>query len=200
MNNFREKTPIKRDAPRSVKKYREFKPDLKEDYYSRCGYCNDLDFWSGGWRFFQLDHFVPKKLLATIAEDDYSNLIYSCFFCNNSKRAKWPTKDEKVHNDGVSGFVHPTEEDYINHLSRDVKGNIVGLTAVGRYMIKAMKLDLKRHAIIWNLERLEMLLDEVEPLFEANHDKIPEALAKRITAIFIAHRKYLKLLRHEANA
>ena len=40
-----------------------------------------------------------------ISPTEYSNLVYSCRSCNNSKRAKWPTGDENVHNDGEQGFI-----------------------------------------------------------------------------------------------
>ena len=200
MNSFREKKPMKRAAPKAVTHYGEYKHELRKDYHSRCGYCNDSDVWNGGWRFFQLDHFVPRKYLVKISENEYSNLIYSCFFCNNSKRAKWPTGNEQQPNDGTNGFVHPVEDEYIKHLTRDDVGNITAITDLGKYMVKAMKLDLKRHAIIWNLERLESLFDKIEVLFDANKDKIPDPLAMKIAGLFVEHRKYSKLLRKEADA
>ncbi len=200
-NNFRETPPIKRASPKVVKKYREYKPYLKEDYHSNCGYCNDPDHWCGGWRFYQLDHFVPQKYLVTISKTEYSNLVYTCFFCNNSKRAKWPTKDEKIANDGKEGFVHPIEADYVDHLHRDSYGRIIPTTDVGKYMVKAMKLHLKRHAIIWNLEQLQKRMDEIE--IEYNKiaaDKLPLMLAHEIIQLHMGHNRYFKLLKAEANA
>jgi hypothetical protein len=131
-NNLRDKTPVKRNNPKVVKHHREYKHELRADYYSRCGYCNDSDHWTGGWRFFQLDHFVPQKFLSQISKTDYSNLVYSCFFCNNSKRAKWPTKNENIHNNGSVGFVHPVTAEYEKHFERDEYGNII---AIGEYAL-----------------------------------------------------------------
>lgn len=200
MNNLRDKTPIRRKSPKVVKKYSEYKPELKADYYSRCGYCNDSDHWTGGWRFYQLDHFVPKKHLVKIDISEYTNLIYSCFFCNNFKRAKWPTKDENVHNDGKIGFVHPGTPDYEGHLQRDPNGNIIAATDLGKYMIKSLNLGLKRHSLIWNLEKLEVIIDEVEVLFKKNEHKISQPLATKIAQLLFQYRKYSKLLRIEADA
>ncbi len=200
MNSFRDKDPLKRDAPKAVAHYREYKSDLKEDFYSRCGYCNDTDHWSGGWRFYQLDHFVPKKYLVAISQHEYSNLIYSCFYCNNSKRAKWPSKDEQIAIVGNEGFINPRETVYTDHLERDGDGNIIAKSDLGVYMIKALKLKLKRHCIIWKLEKMEGLFDELEAQYEKAKDKIPPALSAKVAALFFEYRNYNKQLRKEADA
>lgn len=200
MYNFREEHPIKRDAPKVVTRYGEFKQELKEDFNSKCGYCNDSDHWTGGWRFYQLDHFVPKKHLVSISENEYTNLVYSCFFCNNSKRAKWPSKKETVHHNGVEGFIYPKEVEYTDHLKRDINGAIVPTSDLGKYMIKAMKLDLKRHSIIWNLEKLETIIDQLKNEYDRLVGKIPQNLSEKIVSLLFEHRKYSKLLRKEADA
>lgn len=200
MNNFRHVAPKKREAPKAVTHYRQYKHELKEDFNSKCGYCNDSDHWTGGWRFFQLDHFVPKKHLVTISVNEYKNLVYSCFFCNNAKRAKWPTKDEKIHHNGVEGYVFPKDDEYLEHIDRDDNGNIVHLSEVGKYMIKSMKLNLKRHTIIWNLEKAERNLTEVMEIFEKINDRISRELAVEIIALFNDYLKYTKLLRTVDNA
>lgn len=202
MNNLRDATPVQmgRKNPKAVKKHGEYKQELKEDYFSRCGYCNDSDHWTGGWRFYQLDHFVPKKYLKKISATEYTNLVYSCFFCNNSKRAKWPSKDETVHHDGKTGFEHPGTAAYETHLERDKVGNIIAKTELGKYMIKAMKLELKRHGLIWNLEKLEIIIDNVEAEFNKKKDLISKELAGKIALLLFQYRKYSKLLRAEADA
>ncbi len=199
MNDFRQNSPIVRDSPKTVKKYNEYKHELKEDFYYRCGYCNDSDYWTGGWRFFQIDHFVPKKHLVKISITEYSNLVYSCFFCNNSKRSKWPSKDENITIFNDEGFVHPKDTKYIDHLCRDSSGRIISKTPIGEYMIKSMKLDLKRHSIIWNLEKIEKLFDDIEVEYEKAKDKISENLKHRIIQHFFEWHKYSKLLKKAGN-
>lgn len=122
------------------------------------------------------------------------------FFCNNSKRAKWPTGDENLHNNGFEGFVHPAEPVYEDHLCRDGQGNIIAKTDIGKYMIKEMKLDLKRHAIIWNLELLESLIEQIRHELQTAGGKIPEALQGEIIKLLFNHLKYTKLLRKEGDA
>jgi 5-methylcytosine-specific restriction endonuclease McrA len=200
MANFRDRDPLERETPKTVDHYRQYKADLKTDFHSRCGYCNDTDHWSGGWRFYQLDHFIPKKYLATISPHDYTNLVYSCFYCNNSKRAKWPSKNEKVSIVGNEGFIHPREKNYSSHLERDKDGNILAISQLGEYMIKSLKLKLKRHAIIWKLERIETLFDELEIEYGKAKDKIPEILSKKVADLFFEYRNYTKQLRKEADA
>jgi len=200
MHDFREKTPVLRASPKEVKNHGEYKQELKADYYSKCGYCNDADHWTGGWRFYQLDHFVPQKYLNKISKTEYSNLVYSCFFCNNSKRAKWPSKDETVPNDGSTGFVHPGTKAYESHFKRDLNGNIIAKTELGKYMVLAMKLNLKRHGLIWNLERLEIVIDELEHEFNSKADHISAELSHKINKLLFQYRKYSKLLRAEADA
>jgi 5-methylcytosine-specific restriction endonuclease McrA len=200
MNSFREKDPLERDNPKAVDHYREYKSDLKEDFNSRCGYCNDTDHWSGGWRFYQLDHFIPKKYLVTVSQHEYTNLVYSCFYCNNSKRAKWPSKDEKIAIVGTEGFINPREKKYTDHLQRDKEGNIIAMSELGIYMVKSLKLKLKRHAIIWKLEKIEFLFDELQAQYEKAKDKIPEELSKKVTTLFFEYYNYTKQLRKEADA
>lgn len=200
MNKLRDKTPIQRASPKAVNKHGEYKQELKEDYYSRCGYCNDPDHWTGGWRFFQIDHFVPKKYLKNISLTEYTNLVYSCFFCNNSKRAKWPSKDETVYNDGETGFVHPVTTDYELHFERDKMGNIVPKSSIGQYMLKALKLDLKRHAIIWNLDQLQEHVDQIEIEYKKAAGKISNQLHGEIANLLFAVNRYSKLLRKESDA
>jgi 5-methylcytosine-specific restriction endonuclease McrA len=200
MNSFRDSDPLKREKPKTVTHYREYKSDLKEDFHSRCGYCNDPDHWSGGRRFYQLDHFIPKKFLVTISEHEYSNLIYSCFYCNNSKRAKWPSKDEKIAVVNNQGFINPREKDYTKHLQRDKDGNITAVTPLGEYMIKSLKLKLKRHAIIWKMEKIECLIGELHIQYEKVKDKIPSDLSDKINSLFFEYMNYTKELRKEGDA
>lgn len=178
MIKFRNQHPIKRPSPKNVKKHTEYKLELKADFHSRCGYCNDSDEWVGGWRFFQIDHFVPQKYLNEISVTEYSNLIYSCFFCNNSKRAKWPSENEGETIKDNKGFIHPKSEDYSNHLTRDLQGKIIPCSPIGEYMIKAMKLNLIRHSIFWNYEKLAETIENIESIF--NQLKIKGKLSNEL--------------------
>src|ERR1700744_4369950 len=94
---LRNKVPSRRPVPtRSPKdNWRDHKEDLKTDFNHCCGYCDAYD----GFRdaYYEVDHFVPKSFFKTISLTQYSNLVYSCRFCNNNKRAKWPSQSETIY-------------------------------------------------------------------------------------------------------
>ena len=143
---------IQKEKPvRTCKKkyahYTSFKPYLREDFNERCGYCDDLDFYSGGKRGFHIDHFKPHSIpkFETLKQT-YSNLVYSCSFCNGAKSNKW--KDNE-------GFVDPAGNDYDTHLHRNLKGAIEYKTAQGKYLYENLKLGLKRHELLWCIEKLK---------------------------------------------
>ena len=93
-NNFRNQTPV-RTFTKTYKRYRSYKIYLAKDFNYRCGYTDCPDFWFGGKNTFHIDHFKPFSKNPTL-ETDYSNLVYACRACNNSKRAHWPTGADAV--------------------------------------------------------------------------------------------------------
>lgn len=166
MNLFREKTPTRRAAPSKQptgERWGEHKADLKEDFNSRCGYCDSFD----GYRhtYFEVDHFIPKdfiKVVGGISLTHYPNLVYSCKFCNNAKRAQWPSQSMSIYNDGFKGFVDPCDINYESHFYRNVDGGIMWRTDLGKWMFReAFKFDERQLAIVllWNLNRLEKTIN-----------------------------------------
>ena len=164
MSEFRAKTPKRRNITTTVSNYRKHKDNLKIDYLNRCGYCNSIDTWRFVW--FEIDHFVPQKYLKTIKNTDYINLVYACRSCNNSKRAKWPTNDEKKHNENDEGFIDPCDDEYANQFDRTDNGRILPTTNIGHWMYKALKLYKPQHEIIWSLDELDKLIQEIEDILK----------------------------------
>ncbi len=163
MPKFRLKTPKRRKESKKTNQYQDHKADLKEDFNHRCGYCDAPDKWRD--TFYEIDHFVPKTLLITIGIAEYSNLVYSCRYCNNAKRNKWPTKDEKVHNDGKKGFIDPCNPSYDECFERDENGFIRPIEKEDKlsgYIYRELRLDHRRHANYWILEKLEVILLRIE--------------------------------------
>lgn len=163
---LREKTPIRRTATTKTPagdRWTEHKLDLKEDFNCRCGYCDSYDGYKN--TYFEVDHFVPKdfiKLTGSISLTLYSNLVYSCKFCNNAKRAKWPSQSEHVFNDGNEGFIDPCDVDYDKQFYRTDDGGIMWMTNLGRWMFsEAFKFDERQSAIkiLWNLSRLKQVIN-----------------------------------------
>ena len=121
--DFRHKTPSRRVNSPTKSDYKKYRKELREDFNERCGYCGDHDFFRQ--TYYEIDHFVPQDKLKTISPNEYSNLVYSCRSCNNSKRAKWPTNDEHVHNDGRIGFIDPCDPKYAEQFQRGADGSII---------------------------------------------------------------------------
>lgn len=192
MNDFRIVTPRRRDNPRSVSNYHHYKEDLKEDFKSCCGYCGDEDSWAGGFRFFQIDHFVPKKIMVNLCETDYSNLVYSCFYCNNRKRADWPTNDENIHHNSSEGYIDPCNEIFPRQFERNSRGEIISTSAVGNYMHFNLNFCLRRHALIWNLSRLS---NKIAKLIELKNSGYLDDDLGEFTNILVEYFQYNTRLR-----
>jgi 5-methylcytosine-specific restriction endonuclease McrA len=189
MMKFRTETPKRRDIKRRVNKYSEHRIDLKNDFLNRCGYCGNIDTWRITW--FEIDHFVPVKYLQNISITDYSNLVYSCRSCNNSKRAHWPTENEKIHNTRDEGFIDPCEKTYEDQFERSEEGRIFYKTALGKWMYFKLKLHKPQHEIIWQIEELDKLIEECEEFLEEVQS---ETLKNRVLALYREYRKYTKQL------
>ena len=154
MDDFRYRTPARRLKPSIQVNYSNYKPELREDFNERCGYCGDHDFFRN--TFYEIDHFVPKKKLIKIKENTYSNLVYSCRSCNNSKREKWPTDSETIHNDGKVGFIDPCCPDFPKQFRRGKDGSIIPESQIGLWIYKALNFANPVHRITWTMERLRV--------------------------------------------
>lgn len=129
------------------------KKRLVIDFNCKCAYCDDHHY-SGGFNSFHVDHFAPKARFKHLAFT-YENLLYCCPYCNASKSNKWEGNDETENIIGNKGFVDPCSSEYSKHLGRKKSGNIIYLTEIGEYMYFELKLYLKRHMLIYKLEKLK---------------------------------------------
>ncbi len=173
MSDFRKITPARRESVPVYKTHNEYKPLLREDFHQRCGYCGDHEFFRD--TYYEVDHFVPKKSLVNISPTEYSNLVYSCRSCNNSKRAKWPTGDENIHNDGKQGFIDPCDDAYAAQFERLADGSIHSITDLGDWMWSALNFGNPAHRVRWKLEEIKIMLKELD---EVNIDSQEELRAK----------------------
>ncbi|SHG39302.1 HNH endonuclease [Flavobacterium defluvii] len=189
MIEFRKDSPKRRDIKTAVAKYSDHREELKKDYNSRCGYCNDIDIWRTVW--FEIDHFVPQKFLKTIKDTDYSNLVYACRACNNSKRAHWPTGDELIHNMNDEGFIDPCDDEYVKQFSRFANGRIIYQTQLGKWMYFKLKLHKPQHEIIWQIQELDALIVECEKLLATIDNQI---LTDKLLNLYREYHRYTKKL------
>lgn len=123
------RTPnVKKRSP-----YGEYLDILKEDFGDICGYCGKSEYVTKNT--FEIDHFIPKKYAPEL-EEDYSNLVYSCYECNRKKSSKWPSKNKQIQFVDGAGFIDPASKEYDEHIERDIHGNIIGKTVAGQYMVQ----------------------------------------------------------------
>lgn len=161
-----------RTCDKKYKSYTSFKAYIRDDFNKRCGYCDDSDTYSGGKRGFHIDHFRPHSLekFAELKET-YSNLVYSCSYCNGAKSNKW---------EDTNGFIDPCASEYDEHIVRNEMGQIEYTTKRGEYIHTNLKLGLKRHEFIWIMGSLKKQAKEID---------------LRIEQLGCGHEDELKLLR-----
>lgn len=153
--------------------FRKTNPSNKKylaiDFEHRCAYCDDLDSISGGYKSYHVEHFAPKEKFSEL-KFKYDNLLYACPYCNCSKNDDWPSNDPKVNVVDNKGYIDPCTQEYYEHLDRDEKtGNIIFKTDLGKYMYNKMQLYLRRHSIIYMLDKLKQKRDELQ--ISINKDK-----------------------------
>lgn len=153
------------------------KDDLKVDFNHHCAYCGSYD----GFRhtYFEVDHFIPKDFLrkigSTIGLCYYVNLVYSCKFCNNNKKALWPSQSEINFNVNGEGFIDPCDENYDKHLKRTEKGGIIWNSPLGKWMATiAFKFDERDFSIklLWEINQcrktIELIVAELSNWHEGS--------------------------------
>lgn len=187
---FRDHTPIRRSNPSPETNYKRYKNSLQEDFQSRCWYCNDKAF-----RFdcFHIDHFIPQKPPKNIinrenwvANNTYSNLVFSCPYCNRSKGNIWPTWIiERPHNNRI-GFIDPTLEEYGTLFLRDNSGNIIlnqnyQYRELAQYIYNTLHLSLPIHSHKRKIDSIQKNITQISSLPIQNNqikNKIRDLKAK----------------------
>ena len=169
--NIREITPQRRVNPTKSEKgknYSKHKPDLQEDFNHHCGYCGSFDGFGYTRTYFEIDHFVPKDFLiksnSNIGLCTYSNLVYSCRFCNNFKTKHWPSGSDTSYILNEEGFVDPCTDEYNTHLYRTSEGAIHWNTNIGKWMATiAFKFDERAEELklLWKLNETRKTIDNI---------------------------------------
>jgi hypothetical protein len=178
---FRSKAPIRTYSGKVFSNYRAYKDFLERDFNERCGYTDCPQFWFGGKRNFQIDHFMPRSSHSHLA-NTYSNLVYSSSHVNRAK------------SDDIGDYIDPCDTDYNEHFYRDSGGNIFPKesSAPAKYMYKKLKLYLKRYGIIWTLDQLEQRMFRLQQLIEATGDQDAKELFVSIGMKYNNYKRHLK--------
>jgi len=165
MGNVQKMKP-QRTCIKTYANYRSFKSYLRDDFNKRCGYCDDSDFYLGGSRGYHIDHFKPHSKFPALKET-YSNLVYTCPYCNGAKSDKW--KD-------VNGFIDPCESEYDNNLERTRDGQIQYKTDQGKYIFENLNLGLRRHELFWLIRKLQTQKELINSKIDIANDNELEIL------------------------
>lgn len=170
---------VRRQNPPVYTDYPKYKPILRQEFNYRCIYCDIHENEHGGPRHFGVEHFRPKSIprfshLICV----YANLFYACNICNSFKSNQWPSDNPLT--DG-KGFLDPCEYDYDEHFLLNETNHLVGLTAVGAYMIEILHLNRAQLVKLRNsrdkddteyfetLEYLETLLSQAKRALVGNN-------------------------------
>lgn len=163
---FRNNTPSRRNNIESKPRHQDYFNDLRKDFNKRCGYCDSFDLRRNN--DFEVDHFVPQRVLLTIKHNDYFNLVYSCKSCNRAKSGTWPSNDEGTNLIGNTGFIDPDDNTYHTHFIRYDDGEIVWNSDLGKWMYRELALYSNQHAILFILEKFRLSIEEAKLLLEAD--------------------------------
>ena len=166
---IKEKMPIRSYHGIQFKTNSTNKKHLAEDFGNRCAYCDDPDTYGGGYPAYHVEHFAPKEKFPKL-QFDYDNLLYACPWCNRAKWDIWPSDDPTISVIGDEGFIDPCSEEYEKHFERLADGSIIGKTPLGEYMNKTLHLYLKRHSIVYNIDKLYQKRQELENSIEADKE------------------------------
>lgn len=167
---IKKKIPVRSHTGEFRKTNSSNKKYLVNDFEHRCAYCDDLDSISvGGCEQYHVEHFAPKEKFPEL-KFQYDNLLYACPYCNRSKNDDWPSDDPSVNVVGNQGYIDPCTKEYYKHLDRDEEtGNIIFKTELGKYMYNKMKLYLRRHSVIYMMDKLYLKQCELQNLI--NEDR-----------------------------
>ncbi|GEM_PF-1228422 len=184
MKEFYSTTHHHRTTYPTYAKYGQYKKILREDFAKRCAYCCDLDKYKIS--YFAIDHYVPRNpdgCTSNIPDTQYDNLIYCCSYCNRAKWNKWPTLDINVENDGLVGFVKPTNPLYRTLFYRTIGGKILPIknNPVASYIWKELNLSLPIHALMWRIERLMILEQKISMKLKTTQSEELEQIHYKIT-------------------
>jgi 5-methylcytosine-specific restriction endonuclease McrA len=196
MSSFRKQIPKRQNVTKVVSSYRDHKSKLEMDFNHRCGYCDCLDEYRNN--FYEIDHFIPKRILKENSSSEaeykdlkqkYTNLVYSCRSCNNAKGDKWPTENIRQPLSGNKGFIDPCNPQYDAQFMRNDDGEIIPVTDIGKWKNTELKLFNIKHSIIWKLEQISNIIQEIRKLPYNKNKNLQERLLDLTLKYFDYDRK-----------
>lgn len=124
-------------APEVTGPYRAFRQHVRADFRRCCTFCLLHEFWSGGERNYEIDHFRPVSLFPHL-ERDFYNLYYTCHICNYAKLAQWPTPEMLARGVGLTDFCR---DDFETHFVLASDGALESLTESAQFTLESLRLN-----------------------------------------------------------
>ncbi len=163
----------RRADPPPESNYRQYKQLLREDFDCRCAYCllHEGDTYGGGFHNFQIDHFRPRTKFRELI-NTYSNLYYSCRWCNRAKDETWPSDEEQQRG---FAFVDPCVEDlYTTHSKLNPNtGKLTARSKPGEYTIREIRLNRRM------FKKLRKERIEAQEIIQSTQTRISRLEAQR---------------------
>ncbi len=161
----------RRHGPAGYKDYSSYHDWLRDEFTFRCVYCLHREQWDSRGGTFQVEHFVPTSVDPD-GECEYSNLLYACATCNETKQA-------------VLGLPSPCQVAFNDCLRVMADGHIDALNSDGEKLKQVLRLDSQknvRNRYRW-MRALEALKAKAPGLYQeymAFPADLPDLRTKRV--------------------
>jgi hypothetical protein len=139
-SNNRTSALVVRSEVDPEKEYKQYKHELRYDFFYSCAYCNLSESEAGGVRF-TIDHYEPQKARADLV-NQYDNLMWSCDTCNTYKGDRSPP--ESAREQGYR-FFRPVHDVHLDHFELE-NNKLTHVSNTGFFTIEA--LDLNRDSLL----------------------------------------------------
>lgn len=165
-----------------VNNYRDYRDNLRADFWFSCAYCSMTEVEAQAIRFV-IDHFLAKSKRPDL-EKAYDNLMWCCDNCNTLKGDDWP--DDVLTAAGFDLFrpdLHHAEDHFALEGQR-----VVDRTPTGRLTIELLDLNREQLRRLRDLRaRMAMskegVMAGVRALLKVKIDQLPDGVRARFLQI-----------------
>jgi len=114
-----------------IRDYNSYRDWLRDEFAFRCVYCLHREQWNNRGGAFHVEHFVPASVDQD-GECEYSNLLYACATCNETKQA-------------ILGLPNPCQVAFNDCLRVMADGRIDALNSDGEKLKQVLRLDSEKN-------------------------------------------------------
>jgi len=140
------KPHIRRHGPGGYSAYESYRDWLRDEFLFRCVYCLHREQWYGRGTTFHIDHFIPVTTDSD-GKCEYTNLLYACGACNESKKA-------------ILGLPDPCRVAFSDCLQITSDGHVRALNKDGEKLRQVLRLDSPQN--VANRSRWIRVLDSLQ--------------------------------------